>query len=154
MRKPLSDRISFFGAVAGNERQANTEVFHIKDVSARTNFDYAINMGQTFYLTGEYRKGDIVSSGQTSLGVPSLKAVDMSYVFVNDDVFTATPFVDYRMKGRTALLTLGYNYSLGTKDSLDISWRGVRSTPDFTPAYSTPANYLDNQYSITYLMVF
>jgi uncharacterized protein YhjY with autotransporter beta-barrel domain len=154
MRKPLTDRISFFAAVAGNERQANTEVFHTKDVSARTNFDYAVDMGQTFYLTGEYRKGDIVSSGQSSLGLSSLKVVDMSTVFVKDDVFTATPFYDYRMKGRTALLTLGYNYSLGTKDSMDISWRGVRSTPDFTPAYATPSSYLDNQYSIAYLMVF
>jgi uncharacterized protein YhjY with autotransporter beta-barrel domain/mono/diheme cytochrome c family protein len=149
LRKPLTDRISFFAAVAGNERRANTEVFNTKDASARANFDYAISMGQTFYLTGEYRKGDIVSTGQ-----PSLKVVDMSTVFVKDDVFTATPHYDYRMKGRTALLTLGYNYSLGSKDSMDISWRGVRSSPDFTPDYATPASYLDNQYSIAYLMVF
>jgi uncharacterized protein YhjY with autotransporter beta-barrel domain len=149
LRKPLTDRISFFAAVAGNERRTNTEVFNTKDVSARTNFDYAINMGQTFYLTGEYRKGDIVSTGQ-----PSLKVVDMSTIFVKDDVFTATPHYDYLMKGRTALLTLGYNFSLGTKDSVDISWRGVRSTPDYTPDFATPASYIDNQYSIAYLMVF
>jgi hypothetical protein len=106
-------------------------------------------MGQTLYLTGEYRKGDIVSTGQ-----PSLLVVDMSTVFIRDDVFTATPFYDYRMKGRTVLVTLGYNLSLGTKDSLDFSWRGVRSTPDYTPAYATPVSYTDNQYSISYLMVF
>ena len=149
MRKPLTDRISFFAAVAGNERRANTEVFNTKDVSARTNFDYEISMGQTFYLTGEYRKGDIVSTGQGTL-----KALDMAEVTTPDDVFTSPQFQDYRMKGKTDLLTLGYNLSLGTKDSLDISWRGVRSTPDYTPAYSTPVSYTDNQYSIAYLMVF
>jgi uncharacterized protein YhjY with autotransporter beta-barrel domain len=149
LRQPLSDRISMFAAIANNDRETNTEVFNTKDVSARMNFDYAIDMGQTLYLTGEYRKGDIVSTGQ-----PSLLVVDMSTVFIRDDVFTATPFYDYRMKGRTVLVTLGYNLSLGTKDSLDFSWRGVRSTPDYTPAYATPVSYTDNQYSISYLMVF
>jgi hypothetical protein len=81
LRQPLSDRISMFAAVASNTRQSNTEVFNTRDVSARANFDYAIDMGQTLYVTGEYRKGDIVSTGQGTL-----KALDMAVVTTPDDV--------------------------------------------------------------------
>ena len=106
-------------------------------------------MKQAVYFAAEYRKGDIVSSGQ-----PSLQVVDTSTVFIRDDVFTSTPFYDYRMKGRTTLTTVGYNVSIGAKDSLDFSWRQVVSTPDNTPAYAPATMYTDNQYSFSYLMVF
>jgi uncharacterized protein YhjY with autotransporter beta-barrel domain len=148
-RMPFSDRINCFAALSGNVRATNTEVFNTQDTSFRTNLDYQVNMSQTFYVTGEYRKGDIVSSGQGSL-----KALDMAIVTTPDDVFKSPQFQDYRMKGKTGLLTLGYNVSLGTKDSLDFSWRGVLSKPDYTPDYASPVSYTDKQYSIVYLMVF
>jgi hypothetical protein len=150
LRQPLTDRINLFAAVSNNDRETNSAVFNTKDVSTRANLDYAISMGQTLYLTGELRKGDIVGSGQPT----SLATWDTSIVAHLDDVFTAAPYYDYRMKGRTSLLTLGYNYSLGTKDSMDISWRGVRSTQDNTSDNGSSKSYSDNQYSIAYLMVF
>jgi hypothetical protein len=148
-RMPVTDRINCFAALSDNVRAANTEVFNTQDVSFRTNLDYQINMKQAFYVTGEYRKGDIVSSAQGTL-----KALDMAAVTTPDDVFKSPQFQDYRMKGKTSLLTLGYNVSLGTKDSLDFSWRGVLSKPDFTPDFSSPASYSDSQYSAVYLMIF
>jgi hypothetical protein len=150
LRKALTDRINLFGAVADNVRNGKSDVFNTHDNSGRMNLDYALAPGQTLYLTGELRKGDIVSSGQTS----PLKFVDSSIVFIRDDVFNAPWFFDYRMKGKTSLMTLGYNYSLGSKDSIDFAWRHVKSTPDIVPAYATSMQYIDNLFSVSYLMAF
>lgn len=150
LRKPLTDRVNLFTSVAENVRKGKSAVFNTYDVSGRANFDYALAQGQTLYLTGEYRKGDIVSSGRSSLAI-----LDISTVFVRDDVFDSPWFYDYRMKGQTVLWTLGYNFSFGNKDSVDLSWRRVESKPDKTPAFAAPSiRYIDNQYSITYLMAF
>jgi len=149
LRKALTDRINFFMAAANNVRKGRSDVFNTRDNSARMNLDYSLATGHTLYLTGEYRKGDIVSSGQ-----PSLQTLDISSVFARDDVFNNPAFYDYRTKGKTGLTTLGYNLSLGTKDSLDFAWRHVKSTPDMVPAYADPLQYIDNQYSFSYLMAF
>ena len=147
LRKPLTDRIDLFAAVAGNQRRGKSDVFNTRDTSGRVNLDYAVATGHTLYLTGEYRKGDIVSSGQ-----PSLKIMDIATVFVKDDVFAS--FYDYRINGRTTLLTLGYNLALGTRDSVDFSLRRVDATPDMTPAFAGPVRYTVNQLSASYLMSF
>ncbi len=146
-RKPLTDRIDLFAALAENMRRGKSDVFNTRDTSGRVNLDYALTTGQTLYLTGEYRKGDIVSSGQ-----PSLSILDAATVFVRDDVFAN--FFAYRMKGKTTLLTLGYNVALGPRDSVDLSWRRVQASPDFVPAYAAPLQYTVNQMSASYLMSF
>jgi hypothetical protein len=149
LRKPLTDRINLFAVLANNVRTGKSDVFNTRDVSGRMNLDYSLATDKTIYVTGEYRKGDIVSSGQ-----PSLKILDTSTVFVRDDVFVSPWFYDYRMKGKTNLLTLGYNLSFGTRDSVDMSWRHVKSSPDQAPAYASSMQYIDNQYSVSYLTAF
>jgi hypothetical protein len=149
LRKALSDRINLFSAFANNTRKGNSDVFNTNDQSLRMNLDYSLTMNQTFYLTGEYRKGDFVSSGQ-----PTLTILDMSTVFVHDDAFDAQGLFDYRLKGKSAMLTLGYNLALGTKDSADFSWHRVESTPDSAQVSGSPMKYIDNQLSISYLMAF
>jgi hypothetical protein len=149
LRNPLTDRINLYTAIANHARNGKSAVFTTRDNALRMNLDYAVDTGQTLYLTGEYRKGDIVSSGQSSL-----KKLDMSTVFVRDDVFISPAFYTYRMQGKTALFTLGYNHALGHKDSLDFTWRRAQSTPDMTPAYATPTRYVDNLTSISYLVAF
>jgi hypothetical protein len=53
------------------------------------------------------------------------------------------------------LSTIGYNVGLGSSDSFDVSWRRVLSTPDLRPSWATsPASYINNQFSISYLMRF
>jgi uncharacterized protein YhjY with autotransporter beta-barrel domain len=150
LRKPLTDLINLYTALAENRRSGKSAVFNTYDVSGRASFDYALAAGQTLYLTGEYRQGDIVSSGRSSLAI-----LDISEVLVRDDVFTSSGFYDYRMKGKTTLWTLGYNLSFGSKDSLDFSLRRVEATPDKSPSFAAPPlRYIDNQYSISYLMAF
>jgi hypothetical protein len=70
-------------------------------------------------------------------------------VFGNGQMFS------YQVDGTTRLLTLGYNLTFGARDSLDFSWRLVRSTPGLRPAFVTsPRNYRASQWSAVYLLRF
>jgi hypothetical protein len=149
VRKSLTDRIDIFGAVADNVRTGKSDVFNTREISGRANLDYALAENKTLYLSGEMRKGDIVSSGQ-----PSLPILEISTVRIRDDVFIAPWLYDYRMKGKTGLFTLGYNHAFGAKDSFDLSWRRVKSTPEKSVSYAAPMVYTDNLLSISYLMAF
>ena len=150
IRQPLTDRISLFAALSRNIRNARSSVFSTRDNSVRANVDYALSDSQTLYLSGEYRRGDIVSSGRASL-----ENVAIAKVFAQDDVFPGGQFFSYRFNGSTVLATVGYNLSLGSHDSIDFSWRHVRSTPGLRPSFvASPRNYLANQLSAVYLMRF
>ncbi len=151
VRVALTDRINFFGAVARNTRTASSAVFDTSDNSIRFNLDYALAATQTLYLSGEYRRGDIVSSG-----LPSLANLNLAKVLVADDAFRGIGFRSYRIAGRTVLLTLGYNIALGTQDALDLSWRRVRSDPSASPGVPVggPSFYLSNQIALVYLKSF
>lgn len=147
---PLTDRITVFGALSGNNRRSNSEVFRTPDTSARFNIDYALRGGATLYLSGEYRKGDIFSSG-----LPSLENISVAKMFVQDDAFAGAQYVSYRLEANTTLTTLGYNLGLGARDSIDIAWRRVQSTPGLRPVWVTsPTSYVTNQFSASYLMRF
>jgi uncharacterized protein YhjY with autotransporter beta-barrel domain len=146
VRKSVTDRIDLFAAAANNVRKGKSYVFDTRDVSGRINLDYLLADNMTLYWTGEMRKGDIVSSGQ-----PTLNILDMSTVFVRDDVFGSPQLYDYRMKGKTNIFSLGYNLVFGSKESLDLSWRRVKSTPNVA---ASPMQYIDNQYTISYLLAF
>ncbi len=148
--QPLTDRITVFAALASNNRHANSEVFSNQDASARFNVDYALNRGATLYLSGEYRKGDIVSSGQ-----PSLENITVAKLFALDDAFGSVQYASYKLDATTWLGTIGYNLSLGPRDSVDLAWRRVTSTPGLRPAWATsPNSYVTNQLSASYLMRF
>jgi outer membrane autotransporter protein len=148
--QPLTDRITLFSALMANARQSNDTVFDTQDTSLRMNLDYALGKGATLYLTGEYRDGDIVSTGRRSL-----ENITISQARVQDDAFPDGVFSSYRFKGTTTLVTLGYNLGLGARDSVDFSWRFVQSTPSLRPAWVTsPSSYISNQLSATYLMRF
>ena len=149
-RDSLTDRISLFSALSDNKRTGKSDVFNTRDRSARVNLDYALSASQTLYLGGEYRKGDVIATGWA----PSLNALNIATVFVLDDVFTNPGYTDYRFKGRTKLFTLGYNIGFGPKDSIDLSWRRANSAPDAQAGTVVTSRYIDNQYSINYLMAF
>ena len=150
IRQALTDRINVFGALSRNVRNASSSVFSTRDSSARINFDYALSDRQTLYLSGEYRRGDIVSTGHASL-----ENVSIAKVFAQDDAYAGGQLFSYRFDGSTVLATLGFNLVVGAKDSIDFSWRYVRSTPGLRPSFVTsPRNYIANQLSAVYLMRF
>ncbi len=150
VRLPLTDRIGLFGAAAFNLRNARSEVFSTRDRSLRANLDYALSDRETLYLGSEWRFGDIVSTSR-----PSLENVSIAKVLAQDDAYAGGQLFSYKVEGRTALFTVGYNLGFGTKDSIDFSWRHVRSTPGLRPSFVTsPRSYKANQLSAVYLLRF
>lgn len=150
LRKPLTDRINLFGALSFNKRDAEEETFDTTETSLRFNLDYAAIASSTLYLSGELRRGDMASAGP-----PSLENVDLSSSLVDDDVFTRENFLNYRFKARTVLATLGYNFPLGSKSALDLSWRRVRTIPTESLSFAGPEPYyVDDQISLVYLLSF
>jgi len=150
-RRSLTDRIEAFAALTGNARYAKSAVFDNKDYGAKLNLDYALGgRNGALYATGEFRRGDFASSGRFSL-----ENVDIAEVITPDEVF-GPDFFAYRVDAKGWLGTLGYNRPLGPRDALDISWRRAQVTPTRRPTFEVPGSfrYIDNQYSIVYLMRF
>jgi len=150
-RRALTDRIELFAELGANARRGNSDVFNWRDYAAKLNIDYSLGRRGILYLSGEYRRGDTVSSGFASL--VNVGAAD---VFVPDDAFEGLDYFAYRFDARTVLGTIGINHPLGARDSIDLSWRRVQSTPRKRPAWDSPGalRYIDNQYSLVYLMRF
>jgi hypothetical protein len=152
VRKPVTDRIFLFGALAYNQGNARSTVFDTKDVSLRGNIDYSFARRHTVYLGLEYRQGDSVSTG-----LPSLAFLDIAKAVVADDVFTNPQRFDYRFQARTGLVTLGYNFAIAERQSLDISYRAVYSQPIDQPPSSVSTStiyYVDQQITVSYLIRF
>jgi hypothetical protein len=149
-RSVLTDRIELFVELAHNERHAQSEVWDVIDRSALMNLDYSLGENGTLYLSGQYRRGDVVSDGHATL-----VNVSLAKVFVLDDAFPAQRFA-YRSDARTWISTVGYNLPLGHQASLDISWRRVHSTPTAHLNFDVQGSlrYVGNQYSIVLLKQF
>ena len=150
-RGALTDRIELFAELAHNERQAHSAVWDLIDHSALLSLDYSMGEGGTLYLTGQYRRGDVVSDGRATL-----VNVSLAKVFVLDDAFPNQQWFAYRSAARTWISTVGYNLPLGHQASLDISWRRVQSTPTAHLDFDVQGSlrYVGNQYSIVLLKQF
>ena len=147
----LTDRIGVYGELAWNRRYAQSEVWDLNYYSARLNLDYSLGRSGTVYLSGEYRRGDTVSDGR-----PTLVNVSLAQVFVLDDAFPGKQLYAYRYDARTWVGTVGYNLPLGSRASIDISWRRAQGTPTDRPDFDVQGSlrYVNNQYSLFLLKVF
>ncbi|MEO7245806.1 MAG: autotransporter domain-containing protein, partial [Rubrivivax sp.] len=146
VRWPLTDRIEAGAGAAHNQRRGRSEVFHLADNSLRMSLDYRLGERGILYGAVEWRDGDHVSSGRTSL-----ENLNLAEVFVDDDAFAGRNFQSYRFAARTGLLRLGANWQLGSASSLDLSWSRAGATPrERLSALSTP-HYFANQVSLLIL---
>ena len=150
-RRALTDRIDAFAAVTGTQRWGKSIVFDMREYGAKLNLDYAFAAPNgSLYVGGEYRRGDAVSSGRFALD-----SIDIAEAFTPDEAF-GPGFFAYRFDAKTWIGTLGYNRPLGPRDGIDFSYRRVQSYPLDRPGFYVPGafRYIDNQYSIVYLMRF
>ena len=152
-RQPLTDRLELFGTLTRNSRDADHPVFEARDNAARLNVDYSLGRG-TLYGAGEYRRGDAVSS----VG-PGFETAVVSKAAVRDDAYFDHTLFAHRYDAKTWIATLGYNWPLGARDSLDFSARHARATPTQTlggggPYGGATPRYTANQFSAAYLMRF
>ncbi len=152
VRKPVTDKIFFFGALAYNQRDGRSRVFDTKEVAVRANLDYSLSRRQTLYFGLEVRDGDIVSTAR-----PDLAFFDIAEALITDDVFVDTTRFAYRFKAYTSIATLGYNLGLGEKFALDLSYRLAYSLPHEQPPGVVTADtidYFDNQVTLSLLYRF
>jgi hypothetical protein len=152
VRKPITDRIGAFAAVAFNVGNAQSDVFDTRNVSVRGMLDYLLSRRNSLYLGLEYRDGHSVS---TMLPSPAFRSIAQARVL--DDVFTDPQRTDYRFDARTGILTLGYNFAITERQALDVSYRGVYSKPKEQPDSSLTTStvyYVDNQITVSYLIRF
>jgi uncharacterized protein YhjY with autotransporter beta-barrel domain len=147
VRQSLTDRISAFGALTHTERSARSMVFVGRENSARLNLDYSLASNSTFYVTGEVRRGDTVSTGRATLA-----SLDIAKWIALDDAYT-DGITAYRLEARTLLGTIGYNLPFGPRDSLDLSWRRAQATSVESSFYGK-SRYVTDQFSLVYLLSF
>jgi hypothetical protein len=157
--KPLTDRITFLGALQQNIIDGKSSVFDTQNTALRANFDWTVGTWNTFYLGAEYRKGEFVSTNcracdpNKTLGLVNTAAPNI----IQDDAFTDTVRDAYRLKANIIVGTLGYNRGFGSGQSLDISWRRAASSlaqEAVAPATKSDFAYTVNQYSLAYLVRF
>ena len=146
VRKPVTDRIDLFAALASDRRHARNAVFDTRERSARLNVDYSLTPAGTLYLGAEVRRGDVVTTTPDTVATGNIARAEAV-----DDAFTNSGRVAYRVEARSVLATLGFNLALAKSQALDISWRFVRSTPI---AGSSAIRYDVNQLSLSWLAQF
>jgi outer membrane autotransporter protein len=163
VRVPVTDRISLFSAYTHNRRTAEGDVFEGRDNSVRANLDWQWDAKRTMYLTAEYRRGDVVGSGKApgpGNFFPHTHDYDNSALEAPDDAFPGLDYHAYRFKAGTTIATLGYNWSIGPRESIDLSWRRVESKPrgswGVETLYGTVilGRYVTNQFLLVYLVGF
>ena len=151
-RKPVTDKIFLFSALAYSQRDGRSTVFDTKEVSLRANLDYSLSRRQTLYFGLEGRDGDIVSTA-----LPKLAYFDIADAVVRDDVFTDPQRYSYRIQAYTGIATLGYNFAFGERASLDLGGRVAYSRPhDQPPSVVTTEtiDYVDYQVTLSLLIRF
>ena len=163
VRAAATDRIGLAAILSHNRNRADSTVFDGSDNAFRVHADYRLGDSRTLYLTGEFRRGDIVLA-TSPLALAAAKHDDQPTYpggGVADDVFVAPQLVDYRARGDTSSVAAGLNLPVGPRESIDLSWRYVRSTP--SNAADLPAGlyagggkptYTVNQFMLLYLMSF
>lgn len=137
----LTDRIEAHAALARESRSADHPVFDGGSTSLRGQLDYALGRG-TLYAAGELRRGDAVSS--TPYG---LQYALYTKAWAPDDAYER-PLNAYRYDARTTVWTLGYNWPLGSTQSLDFSVLRAEAKPTELRPYSY---YGDTRYTATQL---
>ena len=157
--KPLTDRVTFLGALQQNIIDGKSSVFDTQNTALRANLDWSVGTWNTFYLGAEYRKGEFVSTNcrtcdpNKTLGLVNTATPNI----IQDDAFTDTVRDAYRLKANIVVATLGYNRGFGGGQSLDLSWRRAMSSlaqSAVAPASKSDFAYTVNQYSLAYLVRF
>ena len=150
VRQSLNDRLSYSASVSHNARRATDKVFSGAENMVRGNVDLLLSDRALVYFGADYRRGDIVATGWPDGGTPNV-----SSVFWWDDAFADLGMVSYRLRGSSMQLTLGLNYAIAPRHSLDLSLRHIRTRADSSPRYvASDFSYKSSQLSVAYLFRF
>jgi hypothetical protein len=141
--KPVTDRIAVTGIVEMRKRDASSPVFDTSDTSTRINLDYLLNNRITIYLTYNRLTGDMVIMAPWAAPYSTYSYKLWAY----DDAFGGS-WAAYLFDATTDVGTLGFNYKLNEKSSVDASILSASSR-----AYGG-ISYSDTRMSVAYLRRF
>jgi hypothetical protein len=144
--KPITNKIHVFGAIQGNKRSADDEVFDTRYDSLRLNIDYDLKRSGLVYLGLQLRNGDMVASTPVASYYN-----DIAISSAVEDAYTHKTLTATRFKAETNIVTLGYNLSVGRRDTIDFSLLAIESKPEKN---SGNVNYSASQISVSYFMRF
>jgi hypothetical protein len=130
-RIPVAERTAVSGVLSHHRRSARGDIFDTSFTSLQAGADHQLGERGRIRLVMEARRGDFVSSG-----IPAADSAAVSEALADDDAFPDKRFVAYRFRGRSLIATLGYVISLGSRDSFDIAWTGIRVKPTGQPDYT------------------
>jgi uncharacterized protein YhjY with autotransporter beta-barrel domain len=130
-RMQVAERTGVSGVLSQNRRRARGDIYDTDFSAARIGIDQQAGDRGSVRLALEARRGDFVSSGR-----PMADSAAISEALADDDAFTTQRFVAYRFPAKSAIATLGYNLSLGSRDAFDVSWTAIRVTPTKAPDYT------------------
>jgi len=148
-KKPFNDRLALFTALEHRVRDGDDKVFENDHTGIRAMLNISTGGNGAVRIGGELREGDIVSS---SAGSGNLSQI--STALVEDDAYFNEDFIAYRFDGKSTIWTLGYNHSLGPRDSLDLVLQAVDSEATDADAESHETDYTSQRVSVFYLMSF
>ncbi len=155
--KPLTDRMTFSGAIAENVSDGRSVVFDTRSTSLRGTLDWSLGRANTAYLGAELRRGQSVSTASRTDPLKTLGRVNTATPnIIQDDAFTDTTRDAYRIRTNTVIATLGYNRIVGNGKSLDLSWRRIQANGQgaVAPATASDLSYSVNQLSLAFLARF
>ncbi|MEM7293877.1 MAG: hypothetical protein AAF420_10860 [Pseudomonadota bacterium] len=118
MTRRFSENIIMTGGLRLRSFEGDSDVFSVDDTSAFLNVDFAITPRIALYTTVRLIVGDVVSTAE-----PSLDIINASDAIEPDEAFggfRTNRFV-YRLDADTTTLTVGGNYALDNKSSIDAS---------------------------------
>jgi hypothetical protein len=121
------------------ERHSKSNVFDLRGQTASLDIDWQLTPSLTSYLGYAYRYGDVFSTG-----VPTLKVVEAAKVIEADDAFggaTADEFA-YRFKGHSQIGTLGFNYAISPRLSIDLQGTNNNTRAGWGNHYNHPSGML------------
>jgi hypothetical protein len=143
----ITNTLSARGGASYRIKDSDSRVFDNKDARFFINADLLLNNKVTSYLTFNYINGQTVSTIDiNNTPIEILNMVDPADIEF-DPTFGADQLA-YRFDSKTRFLTLGINYALAQKHSLDLSLRNVHSRAGGGIDYDT------TQWSLSYLLSF
>ena len=146
--KWVTSTLSTRGGVAYRIKDSDSRVFDLKDLRFFINGDLLLSDHLTMYATVNYINGQTVSTVDMNNFSPEvLKVIDLADQFEFDPAFGANQ-IAYRFDSTTRSLTVGFNYALAQKHSLDLSVRNIHSKA------GGQIDYAVTQFSLAYLLSF
>ena len=144
----LTNKLSTRGGVSYRIKDSDSRVFDNKDLRLFINSDLLFTEHLTAYATINYIIGQAVSTINVNASSPEiLSVINLADQIEFDPTFEANQLA-YRFDAKTRFITLGMNYAIAQKHSLDFSVRNVHSRA------GGKIDYVITQFSLSYLLSF